>query len=280
MTLKQLFARSQVRSNMHISDIHIYPIKGCRGYSLENVEITPMGLRGDREFTLMQEGGWVNQKLNPNLYQLGAVWQGSDLVLTFPHQPDFVLATEFVGTESPLTIYGQAVPVLDMGDAVAHWLGLVLGQPVRLVRAKAPVDWYLPLQDFTKVHGQKQNKFVDTSPVLLTSQASLDDLNQRLKTPVTMDRFRANLVVTGLQAYAEDERRQFEFPQVTLDQVAPCERCTVVTVDQSSGIRAKEPLLTLSGYRRRPDGYAGGIVFGAYLMPLVAGRVAVGDESS
>jgi uncharacterized protein YcbX len=58
---------------MRVSDIKIYPIKGCRGYSLDSVEITPMGLRGDREFTLMQEGGWVNQKLNPDLYQLGAV---------------------------------------------------------------------------------------------------------------------------------------------------------------------------------------------------------------
>ena len=44
-----------------------------------------------------------------------------------------------------------------------------------------------------------------------------------------------------------------------------------MTVDQVSGERAKEPLLTLSGYRRRAKGYAGGIVFGAYLLPALAG---------
>ena len=265
---------------MRISEIHIYPVKGCRGYRLDSVEVTTMGLQGDREFTLMQGDTWMNQKLLPDVYQLGAIWEGNELRLTHPDQPDFLLTTDSSGAEAPLKIYGQVVAVLDMGRAVANWLAAAFGQPLRLVRAKAPVDWYLPLADFAKVHGQKQNKFVDTSPVLLTNQSSLDDLNRRLATAVPMDRFRANLVVTDLPAYAEDDQMQFQFPHLNLGQVAPCERCTVVTVDQVSGERAKEPLLTLSGYRRRAKGYAGGIVFGAYLLPALAGRISVGDESS
>lgn len=264
---------------MRVSDIIIYPIKGCRGYSLKRVEITSMGLIGDREFTVVDEGAWANQKQIPHLYKIGAMWQGANLILKYSGRDDFTLAMDSNGAESPLTVYGQAVPVLDMGDGVANWLSACLGRTVRLVRAKAPFDWYLPLQDFAKVHGHKQTKFVDTSPVLMTNQVSLEDLNQRLKNPVSMDRFRANIVVTELQAYEENDKRVFQFPQLKLDQVAPCERCTVVTLDQTTGVRTKEPLLTLSGYRRRSNDYAGGIVFGAYLTAAQAGFLRVGDLS-
>ena len=248
---------------MRVSDIIIYPVKGCRGYSVNSIDVTTMGLTGDREFTVVQDGAWVNQKQIPNLYKIGATWQGTDLVLTYPDQPDFTLATELTAAESLLTVYGQAVPALDMGDDVADWLFTCLGQAVHLVRAKAPFDWYLPLEDFAKVHGHKQSKFVDTSPVLVTNKTSLEDLNQRLKKPVSMDRFRANIVVTELPAYKENDLELFQFSQLELDQVAPCERCTVVTLDHATGVRTKEPLLTLSGYRRRSNDYAGGIVFGA-----------------
>jgi hypothetical protein len=264
---------------MRVSDIIIYPIKGCRGYSLNSVEVTTMGLTGDREFTVVHDGAWANQKQIPDLFKIDVTWQGTDLVLKFPDRPDFILATESTGAESPLTVYGQAVPVVDMGDNVADWLATGLGHSVRLVRAKSPFDWYIPLEDFAKVHGRKQSKFVDTSPVLMTTEASLEDLNQRLKSPISMDRFRANIVLADLPAYRENELEVFQFPHLKLDQVAPCERCTVVTLDQSTGVRTKEPLLTLSGYRRRPNDYAGGIVFGAYLTAAQAGCLTVGDLS-
>jgi uncharacterized protein YcbX len=264
---------------MRVSDIIVYPIKGCRGYSLNSVEVTTMGLTGDREFAVVLEGAWANQKQIPDLHKIEAIWQGADLMLKYLGRSDFVLATESNGAESSLTVYGQAVSVLDMGDGVADWLSACLGKSVRLVRAKAPFDWYIPLEDFTKVHGRKQTKFVDTSPVLITNNYSLEDLNQRLESPVSMDRFRANIVVTDLQAYQENDLEIFNFPQLSLDQVAPCERCTVVTLDQATGVRTKEPLLTLSGYRRRQNDYAGGIVFGAYLTVMQAGMLTIGDLS-
>ena len=57
---------------MHISDITIYPIKGCQGQILQQVTVTPMGLQGDREFTVLAGGSSANQKLLPDLRQLQA----------------------------------------------------------------------------------------------------------------------------------------------------------------------------------------------------------------
>jgi uncharacterized protein YcbX len=42
-------------------------------------------------------------------------------------------------------------------------------------------------------------------------------------------------------------------------------------------VASKEPLRTLSRYRRRENGYAGGVMFGTYIAPLKVGRIHVGD---
>ena len=76
-----------------------------------------------------------------------------------------------------------------------------------------------------------------------------------------MDRFRPNLVVSGCQRpYEEDDWKVYKIGQATLWSVKPCERCAVTTIDQRTLARGKEPLRTLGGYRRAPDG--NGVVFG------------------
>ena len=49
---------------MQITDLIIYPVKGARGCSLQQASIGPMGLQGDRVFTLLFEGQRANQKLS------------------------------------------------------------------------------------------------------------------------------------------------------------------------------------------------------------------------
>ncbi|MBL8820941.1 MAG: MOSC domain-containing protein, partial [Planctomyces sp.] len=46
--------------------------------------------------------------------------------------------------------------------------------------------------------------FSDGFPLLLISEASLEDLNSRMERPVEMIRFRPNLVVSGCAPFAED----------------------------------------------------------------------------
>ena len=43
-----------------------------------------------------------------------------------------------------------------------------------------------------------------------------------------------------------------------------------------TGEIGKEPLKTLAGYRRREVNYAGGVVFGTYMMPSGGGVLRVG----
>jgi len=267
-------------SEPRVTDLLLYPIKGCRGYSVNQISVTPMGLLGDREFAVISDGERVNQKQLPELMWLSAVWRSVEcLVLTFPGHENYELKTSLDPKLVPdkIQVYGNDLPILDMGDSVAGWLSAALGSSVRLARTNGAVDWFIPVPEFELVHGRPQTKFVDAAPILLTNEVSLKDLNDRLEVGIPMNRFRPNIVVDDLEAYREDELETFDFAGTCLQRVAVCERCIVTTTDQVTGEQAKEPLRTLSKYRKRISGYAGGIMFGIYLTSMSEGELSVGE---
>jgi uncharacterized protein YcbX len=51
----------------------------------------------------------------------------------------------------------------------------------------------------------------------------------------------------------------------------------VTCTDQETGARATEPLATLKTYRHRDGGYAGGVMFGAYMAVEGTATIRVGD---
>jgi uncharacterized protein len=147
------------------------------------------------------------------------------------------------------------VDALDTGDAAAQWFTHFLGTPARLARF-APsylrvVDekWTAPLTTHTR--------FADGFPLLVMSQASLDDLNARLAAKgspgIPANRFRPNLVIGGLDAYEEDFVGDMQIGDAQLRLVKLCARCPVPTIDQATGAPhpdwPHEPLDTMSAYR-------------------------------
>lgn len=118
--------------------------------------------------------------------------------------------------------------------------------------------------------------FADGYPLLLISQESLDDLNRRLPEPIEMRRFRPNLVIAGASPYAEDQFTQLRIGELGFRAVKRCERCSVTTVDPSSGRRGKEPLRTLARYRLED----GKVWFGMNLIHDACGRLDLGHTVS
>jgi hypothetical protein len=161
----------------------------------------------------------------------------------------------------------DAVP---LGEEVNRWFSDFLELSCQLV--------YMDESTFRPVNpsyatNNEQVSFADGFPFLLISEASLQDLNQRLDEPVPMNRFRPNLVVSGCEAFAEDDWREIHIGSISFRVVKPCSRCSITTVEQTTGIRGKEPLLTLAQYRRR----SGEIFFGQNLISGELGTLQIGD---
>jgi uncharacterized protein len=259
--------------SLRLSELHIYPIKSAGGISLSSAQVDTRGLEHDRRWMLVDEQGkFLSQRSIPGMALIRVEVGSSHLSvkaegmneLRLPLKPDS-------GDPLRVCIWNDSFDAMDTGQEAASWFTKMLALPCRLVfmpdRAERFVNpIYAPQK--TPV------SFADAFPFLLISQASLDDLNSRLAEPVPMNRFRPNLVLEGCTAYEEDLWATVEIGSVSFRVAKPCARCTVPTVNQKTGIRAQEPILTLSSYRTRE----GKVYFGQNLTHDTLGMLMVGDE--
>jgi uncharacterized protein YcbX len=254
-----------------VSDLLIYPIKGCGGYSVASSAVDLTGLRGDRMMMLVDdEGLFLSQRKVPEMAALR------------PYLSDSTLCHG--GQSFPVVVDGPRVPVvvhkwqgfgIDQGDAAAACFSDAIGRSVRLVRM--PPD--LRRESVTAAEGLVG--YADAHALLMTSLSSLDGLNTRILerggAPVPMNRFRPNIVVSGWpEPHTEDRVRRAVIGDVELTYARDCVRCAVPMVDQETGLRdGPEPTRTLATYRRDP---AGGVTFGMKAAVVGTGSIAVGDK--
>ena len=174
-------------------------------------------------------------------------------------------------------VWDDTVIASDAGDAAAQWLSAIFARPVRLVHMP---DRVLRAIDGRYARPSDQVSFADGFPLLVTTVESLDALNARLANPVSMARFRPNLVIAGAPAaFAEDGWQSLRIGAVTLRVAKPCTRCIMTTQDPDSGevVEKMEPLRTLKAMGRVLPGPRPEPVFGQNAIPDGVGMIAVGD---
>ncbi len=244
-----------------IASLHIYPVKSCRGIDLESARVTETGLEWDRRWMIVdRRQRFVTQRTHPQLTTISTAINGGRLKLTATGRPALFVDPRTVGTACSVKVWGDDCSGIDTGDEAAGWLSQVLGDKFRLLRKD---DGVLRLADRRYAGPRPQPvSFTDGYPVLLASVESLADLNRRLPMPIPMNRFRPNVVIEGVEAYAEDAMTAFRSGAVALRGVKHCTRCVNTTTDQFDGRRdaGSEPLKTLKTYRY--DKVLRGVAFG------------------
>ena len=261
-----------------VTEIYTYPVKSCRGTLTDAADIAPTGIEGDRQLMVLKEGKFTNQAFVPSLATIATRRvDANTIAFSAEGHGELIHTVGAGGAESAINFYGNDVPVIDQGDALASWLSDATGTDLRVAGLKDTFTRAVPLAEFGVVDGIDQSRFVDVAPLLVTNTASLDDLNGRLEAPVPMNRFRPNVVIEGLDAFREDEVTALSIEGLKLVRATHCERCGVTCTDQETGERAKEPLAALRAYRHRENGYAGGVMFGAYMGVEGSATLRVGD---
>jgi uncharacterized protein len=239
-----------------LRSLHVHPVKSCAGISVAEATLIETGLEFDRAWMLVDgDGRFVTQRQCPRLQLVKPVLRHQDLVLKAPGMLALHLLLDTVEAPCRVRVWNDEVAAYDMGALAAQWFSDFLGQPVRLVRFD-PDQRRLSSREWTG-DIEAENAFSDGYPVLVASTASLDELNRRLaergQAPVTMERFRPNLVLDGLDAHGEDfvDEITLEAPEgpVRLKLVKPCSRCTIPNVDPHTAETGHEPSDTLSSYR-------------------------------
>ena len=267
-------------SNARVAALHVYPIKGCRGLDLATAVMTATGLSsngaGDREWMVVDPAGhFITQRELPRLALVVVDADPNGLTLRLPGANALNLPSATVGKAMAVEVWGHQGRGIDAGDAAAAWLSGWLGTAVRLVRFDRSTPRACNV-DYAGNSGA-HTLFADGYPVLVIGTASLDDLNARLVArgshALPMNRFRPNLVLDDLPAYAEDHLDTINIGAVTLRCVKPCTRCSVTTTDQDSTQVGLEPLRTLGEYRM--DERLDGVTFGMNAVVIAGAGQAI-----
>ncbi|MFJ1923931.1 MULTISPECIES: MOSC domain-containing protein [unclassified Streptomyces] len=259
-----------------------YPVKGCAGTATESARVVGTGLEHDRTFMVVDagEGAFRSQRTHPAMaaVKVTVLRSGAALALSAAGVEPLLLEVDRDGPRRDVSMFDRPLgAAVDQGDTVADWFSEVLGAKSRLVRAAPGFD-----RDGWGETPGKLN-FADAHAVLVTSTASLDDLNARIAArgdadAVPMDRFRPNIVLTGKdEPHFEDRVRRMTLGTVELAHSVRATRCSVPLVDQITGLRkGPEPVRTLATYRREAQ-YGNRVSFGVKNAVVCEGVVSVGD---
>lgn len=257
-------------SDLLVSQLAIYPVKSMRQVSVQAAKIDMGGLKDDRRWMVVDSSGrMVTQRQHSRLCLIQPAITEKGLLLQTPGMPDLYVSRPDNADRIEVSIWNDQCRACPAGEQSQRWLSQFLGIDCQLVYFP---DDELRVVDQTYASAGDNTAFSDGFPVLLISQASLDDLNGRLEKPVPMARFRTNIVISGSGPYAEDEWKQLKIGDFNLRIVKPCSRCVIPSIDIETAERTGEPTRTLSQYRRSDNK----IFFGQNAVLDGQGRVQTG----
>ena len=264
---------------VEVQSIHCYPTKSCRGYSSHSLKALEAGFAGDRQMMVTKlDGTFLSQRSYPLMSQVEIKKVRDEVLIRYKNE-DFFYSYEPVGAHQ-VKVWGDEILAADLGDKLANKVSQILGTPVRLVEVSSDT---LRVADKSYTERDVHYGFADGFPYLITSDASLSELNQRIESkgdePVPMESFRPNIVLSGLKPYQEDEIKRIRIGEAIFRLVKPCTRCRITCVDIETLAIRPEPLRTLGEYRY--DEKLKGVCFGqnAYLESGFGYVIRQGDEA-
>lgn len=263
-----------------ISRLYVYPVKSCAGVQVQDVILTETGLEFDRAWMVVDsKGHFLTQRELPRMALIKPQLRHSDMVLRAPGMLALHIALDQVEEPVRVQVWKDEVQAYDMGAIAAQWFTDFLGQPARLVRFDPEHKRVCSMQWTDGV--EALNQFSDGYPLLVLSEASLANFNEKLvaagSAAVGMERFRPNIVLgdapgdQGLAPHDEDRIDQLQIATeqgvVELKPVKPCPRCPIPNIDPATATSTPDVGDMLQSYRQDAR-VNGALTFGMNVIVL------------
>ncbi|HCG7084895.1 TPA: hybrid-cluster NAD(P)-dependent oxidoreductase [Vibrio parahaemolyticus] len=255
-----------------LSQINVFPVKSVGGVSLSSAWVEKQGLSFDRRFMIAKaDGSMITARKYPQMVTVKSALLADGVVFgSLGMEPLKIRYQDFKMQETPATVWKDTFTAYTTTDDADDWFSQVLGQRVELLFSGEQSN------RVREKLGQNVS-FADGYPVLVISQASLEELNKRSSEQHSMDQFRTNLVVSDTKPFEEDSWKRIRIGEVEFESLKPCERCILTTINTQRGTfrESKEPLKTLQQFRANERG---GVFFGQNLVARNEGIIRQGDK--
>uniref|UniRef100_A0A8C3RXJ1 Molybdenum cofactor sulfurase n=1 Tax=Chelydra serpentina TaxID=8475 RepID=A0A8C3RXJ1_CHESE len=250
-----------------VTNIYLYPIKSCSAFEVSEWPVGNQGLLYDRSWMVVNQNGvCISQKQEPRLclvHPLIDLEQNIMVIKAEGMDPISLPLEENTGREIQIgqsKVCAHRVQTYDCGERIAEWFSELLGRRCRLIRQSS---------DLKRNANQKHDKGISiwhglseqlVRFIFFCSVNLWDRLEEPLQTEELIQRFRANIVISGTESFEEEEWAEISIGTLCFQVVGPCNRCQIICIDPQTGQRNKEFLQTLSSTRGRKT------KFGIYLM--------------
>lgn len=258
---------------MQVSELFIHPVKSLSGISVTEALVTERGFQHDRRWMLIdKQNMFITQREHAGLALLQVNIEENSLLVQHKHSGKSIhIPFEYEKKETVhVTVWDDTCHAETISDEIDAWFSEILGFTCRLVYMSDDVRREV---DKSYAYHNEITSFADGYPFLLIGQSSLDHLNTMLEYPLTIQRFRPNIVFTGGIPHEEDIINHFRINDIDFYGVKLCARCVITTVNPETGVKGKEPLRTLATYRMTGNK----ILFGQNLLHKGTGVIRVGD---
>lgn len=259
-----------------VSDLWIYPIKSCRGLAVQAFSLDDRGPEMDRRWMLVEASGrFMTQREHPRMGLIDVALDGSSLLVSASGMGALSIDMNAASDTRQCIVWNDAVELETVSVDADRWFSDFLGVGCSLMRMPPSTERVV---DRTYSPARRLVTLADGFPMLLIGMGSLEQLNEMLRTrgeaAVPMQRFRPNIVVSNTRPHEEDEWTSIRIGDVPCDVVKPCARCAITTVDPRTGVAGKEPLRTLSEYRK----VGSKVMFGQNVIHAARGTIRLGDR--
>ncbi|CZR68824.1 probable MOSC domain-containing protein 2, mitochondrial precursor [Phialocephala subalpina] len=321
-----------------VTELRIYPIKSCRGISIKKSYLTRRGLDLDRrwmfvdaetlkfvtirdisEMTLIDTAFTSTSDTSSSAPSPTSPTSDSDaeqLIISIRNTDKKVMVparptTQWLEDNTELkqvNIWEYITDGYIYSDTINNVFTDLFKKPVKLVY-KGPTPRILRGNGAPELLGREEStNFPDVMPLQIANEASIKELNQRLKEKgheeITIERFRPNIIVKGADTTRSDDKAPGAWSEdswktvrildgeqpsgivsmlggrnkgLEIDVQARCARCQVPNVDPETAEKDKhEPWDTLVSYRRVDEGIKWKPCFGMLSAPRNEGPIAVG----
>lgn len=240
-----------MHEDIDVVGLSYYPIKSCAAVDAQEVTLTEFGIEHDREWMLVGSNGQpLTQRVKAELAVVAPNFEDGKLIVRAPGMGTLAVSLE-VDPDSeivPVNLWDKPGTGRNQGGEASAWFTEYLKKDARLIR----VEQSRAVKPECLVTGAVDHTaFADGFPLLVASMNSLAALNGHLDEPVTIDRFRPNIVVNGAEAYDEDFWREVKIGAMRAFIVRACARCPMPNIDQQVGILTKQRPVTEALRRTR-----------------------------
>jgi uncharacterized protein YcbX len=243
---------------MHVSQLWSYPVKSMVGGSVDSIELTSLGISGDRHWAVrdLENGGIRGAKKIGDLMKFTAVRNGSDVNITLPNGT--VVSSADVNVNAVLSEalgISVALESLPADGNLEHF-------------RRGPGDSDDPIVELRNIFGREENEplpdftvfppevmefesppgtHYDCWPLLVMTTSALQALRDALpESVIDIRRFRPSIVIDGAEVGHPEfmwKGRTASIGSAVIEFLDPCPRCVMVTREINAEIPQDRSIL-------------------------------------